>query len=29
MWAYALAWFFIDNAAKMLAYRMLRLRNTV
>jgi H+-transporting ATPase len=27
MWAYALAWFFIDNAAKMLAYRLLRSRN--
>lgn len=22
-WAYALVWFFIDNAAKMWAYRML------
>ena len=28
MWAYALAWFFIDNAAKMLAYRLLRSRNS-
>jgi H+-transporting ATPase len=27
MWAYALAWFFVDNAAKMLAYRLLRSRN--
>jgi len=26
MWAYALAWFFVDNAAKMLAYRLLRSR---
>jgi H+-transporting ATPase len=26
MWAYALAWFFVDNAAKMLAYRLLRAR---
>ncbi len=28
MWAYALAWFFVDNAAKMLAYRLLRSRTT-
>ena len=28
MWAYALAWFFIDNGAKMLAYRLLRSRGT-
>ncbi|MGD8385082.1 MAG: hypothetical protein PVF89_06715, partial [Lysobacterales bacterium] len=27
MWAYALLWFFIDNAAKMLAYRLLRNNN--
>jgi len=27
MWAYALAWFFVDNAAKMLAWRLLRSRN--
>jgi H+-transporting ATPase len=27
MWAYALTWFFVDNAAKMLAYRLLRSRN--
>jgi H+-transporting ATPase len=27
MWAYALAWFFVDNAAKMLAYRLLRLQS--
>ncbi len=26
MWAYALAWFFVDNAAKMVAYRLLRSR---
>jgi H+-transporting ATPase len=26
MWAYALAWFFVDNAAKMMAYRLLRSR---
>jgi H+-transporting ATPase len=29
MWAYALVWFFIDNAAKMLAYRLLRSREVV
>jgi H+-transporting ATPase len=28
MWAYALLWFFIDNASKMLAYRLLRSRST-
>jgi H+-transporting ATPase len=28
MWAYALTWFFVDNAAKMLAWRLLRSRNT-
>jgi H+-transporting ATPase len=28
MWAYALAWFFIDNAAKMLAWRLLGARNS-
>jgi H+-transporting ATPase len=28
MWAYALAWFFVDNAAKMLSYRLLRSRTT-
>jgi H+-transporting ATPase len=28
MWAYALTWFFIDNAAKMLAWRLLRSRNS-
>jgi H+-transporting ATPase len=26
MWAYALTWFFVDNAAKMLGYRLLRSR---
>jgi H+-transporting ATPase len=26
MWAYALTWFFVDNAAKMLAYKLLRAR---
>ena len=29
MWAYALTWFFVDNAAKMLAYKLLRARGDV
>ena len=29
MWAYALLWFVVDNAAKMLAYRLLRLRGAI
>jgi H+-transporting ATPase len=27
MWAYALAWFLVDNTARMLAWRLLRARN--
>ena len=29
MWAYALGWFVVDNAAKMLAYRLVRSQNGV
>ena len=29
MWAYALAWFLIDDTAKMLAYRVLRRRSAL